>query len=600
MSRAVRSWAQFCAVKNVHRTTTAREGWRRISVRTGVAVLAVIAAWLPAAALQKLDSGIVFHDLAAKAGIQAIIISGAKQKNYVLEVNGSGVCWLDYNNDGWMDLYLVNGSTLEVLQHKQSDALQEHSYLYRNNKDGTFTDVTKSAGVASSGWGFGCAAADYDNDGKTDLLVTTFGPNFLYHNNGNGTFTDVSAKSGLAGGNIWHTGAAFADYDGDGLLDVYIAGYLDFDILHPELKTCDYRGVKVHACGPLGYKGAADALYHNNGDGTFTDVTVRAHVADRRLYFGFTVVFEDLDGDDRPDIFVANDSNPNYFYKNRGDGTFEETAVASGVAYNIDGKEMSSMGVAVGDYDNDGRTDLFVTTFANDNYVLYHNDGNGLFSDVSFPSGVGEATISYLGWATFFFDFDNDGYKDLFAANGHVYPEVEGKLGRETYREPLLLLRNQGHGKFREIGEAAGLRALPLHSARGAAYCDYDNDGDLDVVVSNIGEAPQVLRNDGGNRKSWLEMRLVGTRSNRDAIGASVKVRSGDIVQWDRVRTGGSYISGNDPRLHFGLGESKSADIEIRWPSGTIEEFKGMPANQIVTIKEGSGSRESIPAKAKS
>jgi hypothetical protein len=532
---------------------------------------------------------VTFRDVAKTAGIQPLIISGTPKKNYVLEVNGSGSCWFDYNNDGYMDLYVVNGSTIEQLQHRKHIAVQEHNHLYRNNGDGTFTDVTERARVAGSGWGFGCAAADYDNDGKTDLLVTTFGPNILYHNNGDGTFTDVSVRSGLAGGDIWHTGAAFADYDGDGWLDVYIAGYLDFNVLNPALKTCEYRGVQVHACGPLGYKGAPDVLYHNNGDGTFTDVTAKANVVDRGLYFGFAVVFEDLDGDNRPDIFVANDSNPNYFYKNLGNGTFEDAAVAAGLAYNADGKEMSSMGVAVGDYDNNGLTDLFVTTFANDNYVLYHNDGNGMFSDVSFPSGVGEPTISYLGWGTFFFDYNNDGYKDLFAANGHVYPEVDGKLN-ETYREPLLLFQNLGKGRFQEVSRAAGMRSLPVYSARGAAYCDYDNDGDLDVLISNIDDKPQLLRNDGGSRQHWLEMRLVGTRSNRDAIGALVKIRSGNLVQWDRVRTGGSYISGNDPRLHFGLGDNSIADsIEVQWPSGAHDVLQHVETNRILTIQEGKG-----------
>jgi hypothetical protein len=558
--------------------------------------LSVAGAVLPLFSVHENESqNVIFEDVAGKAGIRTLTISGGKEKNYVLEVNGSGVCWFDYNNDGYVDLYMVNGSTLEQLQHKSRAPGNEHNHLYRNNGNGTFTDVTESAHTGGNGWGFGCAAADYDNDGKTDLLVTTFGPNILYHNNGDGTFTDVSNRSGLAGGNIWHTGAAFADYDGDGLLDVYIAGYLDFNVLHPELKTCEYRGVQVHACGPLGYKGAPDALYHNNGDGTFTDVTVKAKVVDRALYFGFSVVFEDLDGDDRPDIFVANDSNPNYFYRNRGDGTFEENAVAAGLAYNSDGKEMSSMGVAVGDYDNDGRIDLFVTTFANDNYVLFHNDGKGLFSDVSFQSGVGESTVSFLGWGAFFLDYDNDGFKDLFAANGHVYPEVDGKLNREVYREPLLLFHNSKNGKFQESDEAAGLRRLPAHSARGAAYCDYDNDGDLDIAVSNIDERPQLLRNEGGNRKHWLEMRLVGTTSNRDAIGARVKVRAGEIVQWGRVRTGGSYISGNDLRLHFGLEGHDSVDsVEIRWPSGATEKLGKVPANRILTIQEGKGVVRSL------
>jgi ASPIC and UnbV. len=564
----------------------------------GILLVALSAAGavLPLFSVHENESqNVTFEDVAGKAGIRTLTISGGKEKNYVLEVNGSGVCWFDYNNDGYVDLYMVNGSTLEQLQHKSRAPGNEHNHLYRNNGNGTFTDVTESAHTGGNGWGFGCAAADYDNDGKTDLLVTTFGPNILYHNNGDGTFTDVSNRSGLAGGNIWHTGAAFADYDGDGLLDVYIAGYLDFNVLHPELKTCEYRGVQVHACGPLGYKGAPDALYHNNGDGTFTDVTVKAKVVDRALYFGFSVVFEDLDGDDRPDIFVANDSNPNYFYRNRGDGTFEENAVAAGLAYNSDGKEMSSMGVAVGDYDNDGRTDLFVTTFANDNYVLFHNDGKGLFSDVSFQSGVGESTVSFLGWGAFFLDYDNDGFKDLFAANGHVYPEVDGKLNREVYREPLLLFHNSKNGKFQESDEAAGLRRLPAHSARGAAYCDYDNDGDLDIAVSNIDERPQLLRNEGGNRKHWLEMRLVGTTSNRDAIGARVKVRAGEIVQWGRVRTGGSYISGNDLRLHFGLEGHDSVDsVEIRWPSGATEKLGEVPANRILTIQEGKGVVRSL------
>jgi hypothetical protein len=536
------------------------------------------------------DGNVVFKDIGDRAGIRSVIVSGSKEKNYVVEVNGSGACWFDYNNDGYPDLYLVNGATLEQLQGTVPAPAEQHSHLYRNNKNGTFTDVTESAHVGASRWGFGCAAADYDNDGRTDLLVTTFGPNILFHNNGDGTFSEVSEASGLAGANIWHTGVAFADYDGDGLLDVYIAGYLDFDIKHPELKTCDYRGVKVHACGPLGYRGSPDALYHNNGDGTFSDVTAKAKVADRALYFGFTVVFEDLDGDNRPDIFVANDSNPNYFYRNLGDGTFEESAVGAGVAYNGDGKEMSSMGVAVGDYDNDGRTDLFVTTFANDNYVLYHNDGKGLFSDVSFPSGVGEPTVSFLGWGTFFFDYDNDGYKDLFAANGHVYPQVEGRLNRETYREPLLLFRNLGKGKFKEVGGTAGLRRLPLHSARGAAYADFDNDGDLDILVSNIDEPPQLLENQTKGQCNWLGIRLIGTRSNRDAVGAFVTVHSGDLTQYDRVRTGGSYISGNDLRLHFGLGTHETIEsLDVTWPTGVVEKIANVPVSRILTIKEGSG-----------
>lgn len=551
------------------------------------AALLLVAALLFASAQ---IAAVQFRDVTATAGIDAHIISGGLQKKYVLEVNGSGACWFDYNNDGYMDLYLVNGSTLEELQGKKP-ARPHRSYLYRNNRNGTFTDVTDAAHVPGSGWGFGCVAADYDNDGHTDLFITNFGPNILYHNNGDGTFSDVTAKAGLGGGSIWHSGAAFGDYDGDGYVDLYVAGYLDFDIKHPELKTCEYRGVEVHACGPLGYKGAPDALYHNNGDGTFTDVTAKAGVVDKNLYFGFTVIFDDLDGDGKPDIFVANDSNPNYFYRNKGDGTFQELGIQSGLAVNVDGKEMSSMGVAVGDYDHDGRMDLFVTTFANDNYVLFHNDGNGFFSDLSYPAGVGEPTVPWLGWATFFLDYDNDGWPDLFAANGHVYPEVEGKIA-EKYRQPLQLFRNSGAGKFREVSRQAGLSSLPWHSARGGAYCDFDNDGWVDMVVSNIDDRPQLLKN-SGNSARWITLKLIGAKSNRDAIGAQVKLQAGDLVQYDHVRAGGSFLSNNDPRLHFGLGDHNSIDIiEIRWPSGRTERLAGVKPDQILTIREGSGTTQ--------
>ena len=366
---------------------------------------------------------VTFKDATVRAGITSVIVSGGPKKHYVLEVNGSGVCWIDYDNDGWMDLYLVNGATMENLQGIEPQKTTNH--LYRNNKDGTFTDVTLKAGVPGRGWGFGCVAADYDNDGYTDLFVTNFGPNILYKNRGGGTFVDVTEKAGVGGGNLWHAGAAFGDYDLDGNLDLFVPGYLDFNAIKPELKTCDYRGVSVHACGPIGYKGSPDALYHNNGDGTFTDVTVKANVADKNLYFGFQAVFEDFDNDGWPDIFVGNDSNPNYLYRNKHDGTFEEVGIASGVAFSGDGKEMSSMGIGVGDYDNDGNMDIFITTFANDNYILFHNDGGGLFTDVSYPAGIGEATVPHLGWATFFFDYDNDGHLDIFCANGHVYPEVD-------------------------------------------------------------------------------------------------------------------------------------------------------------------------------
>lgn len=523
-----------------------------------------------------------FRNMSAGSGLNHVIVSGGLPKEYVLQVNGSGACWLDYNHDGLMDLYLVNGATLAQLQGKAPARTTNH--LYRNMGDGHFADVTTAAGVPGAGWGFGCVAADYDNDGHMDLLVTNFGPNVLYRNRGDGTFTDVTKTAGVAGGDIWHAGAAFGDYDRDGDLDLFVPGYLDFNYRHPELKTCEYRGVTVHACGPLGYQGAPDTLYRNNGDGTFTDVTAAAGVLDKKLSFGFQAVWEDFDNDGWPDLFVGNDSNPNYLYRNRHDGTFTEAGIASGIAYSADGKELSSMGVAVGDYDHDGWMDLFITTFADDNYVLYHNDEKGMFTDVSFPAGVAEPTVPYLGWGTGFFDADNDGHPDLYCVNGHVFPEVDGK-GRETYRQPIQLLRNLGNGKFADVSAAAGLKALGTFSARGSAFADYDNDGDLDLVVSIMDDKPLLLRNDGGNAGNWLKVELEGSSSNRMGVGARVRVTANGRTQTATFRAGESYLSSNDPRLHFGLGAAPRADVEVQWPSGKITR-KTLPAGAIHKIRE--------------
>ena len=527
-------------------------------------------------------TAVTFRDVATRAGLRDIIVSGGPDKKYVLEVNGSGACWLDYDNDGWMDLYLVNGSTLAQLQKKERPTTTNH--LYRNNRDGTFTDRTTAAGAPGRGWGFGCVAADYDNDGNVDLLITNIGPNILYRNSGTGTFADVTSAAGVGGGDYWHTGAAFADYDLDGDLDLFVPGYLRFDIPNPEFKTCEYRGVKVHACGPLGYKGDPDALYRNNGDGTFTDVTGTAGVPDQKLYFGFQAVFEDFDNDGWPDLLVANDSNPNYFYRNKRNGTFEETGVASGIAFSGDGKAMSSMGVAVADYDRDGLVDVFITTFANDNYVLFHNDGSGFFTDVSYASGIGEPTVPHLGWGTFFFDYDNDGHADLFCANGHVYPEVESKV-RERFRQPPQLFRNLANGKFADVTSAT-LGSIAPQAARGASYSDFDNDGDLDAVVSVMDGVPLLLENGGGNRSNWLRLRLTGTKANRMSVGARIKLTAGGLVQYQTVRAGGSYLSSNDPRLHFGLGAAIVADIEVTWPGGGIQRISAVKANQQVEIRQ--------------
>lgn len=525
-----------------------------------------------------------FADIASKAGLNDVIVSGGMPKRYVLEVNGSGACWLDFDRDGYQDLYLVNGATLAQLQGKAVRNTTNH--LYRNNGKGGFIDVTAKAGMPGTGWGFGCIAADYDNDGNTDLLITQFGPNVLYRNIGNGTFADVTGKANVGGGAVWHAGAAFSDYDLDGDLDLFVPGYLDFDSKNPIRKNCEYRGVKVQACGPLGYRGAPDSLYRNNGDGTFTDVTRQSGVLDAKLYFGFQAVFEDFDNDGWPDLFVGNDSNPNYLYRNNRDGTFTENGIASGVALSGDGKELSSMGIAVADYDHDGWMDLFVTTFAGDNYVLFHNDGDGFFSDVSYPSGIGEPTVPYLGWAAMFLDFDNDGHPDLFCANGHVFPEVDGKL-TETFRQPQQLFRNLGAGKFRDVSAATGIAKLPAQSARGGSVADFDNDGDMDIIVSVMDGKPMLLENRGGHASgNWLRIVLQGTRANRMGIGARVKVKTGGLTQTAGLRAGESYLSSNDPRLHFGLGTAVEADVEVVWPGGGIQRVRSVAANREIVVRQ--------------
>ena len=540
---------------------------------------------------------ITFRDVSQEAGITPMLVCGGAEKKYILEVNGTGCTWFDYNNDGYVDLYIVNGSTIENLLKPASVKTPPRNYLFRNNGDGTFTDVTAAAGVEGHGWGCGAVAADYNNDGFVDLFVYTYGKNILYKNNGNGTFTDVTDHAGVGGDFSWSCGAAFADYDNDGHLDLYVSGYINFDLHHLsdyDRLSCQFKGVQVAACGPRGLQGAPDVLYHNNGDGTFINATDSAGVSDTKLYYGFSVGFEDFDGDGRPDIIVANDSDPNYFYRNKGDGTFEEVGVTAGIAYNGEGLEQSNMGLAIGDIDNDGWTDLFVTEFAEDNYTLFHNDGKGVFSDISYPSGVAEATIHYLGWATFFIDYDNDGLKDLFCVNGHVYPEAQRVKG-SSYRQPPLLFQNLGNRRFKLVNSQVGLAALSL-PGRGGAFCDYDNDGDLDIAIVNINDRPTLLRNDGGSQAGhWLQVKTVGVKSNRDGVGAYAKVVAGDLVQYDRIRTGGSFCSSNDMRLHFGLGAHDAVDlVEIHWPSGVVDRLTHLDPNQVVVVREGEGQIHSL------
>ena len=542
------------------------------------------------------DSGpVVFKDVSAEAGLTRWRhVMGTPEKTFILETVGSGVALLDYDNDGWLDIYLVNGSTYDAMSGKVSPP---HAALFHNNQDGTFTDVAQRAGVTNDRWGFGVAVGDYDNDGWPDIYVTNFGKNRLYHNNHDGTFTDVAEKARVSLGN-WSTGATFGDYDGDGRLDLFVPGYVHYDIAHPPVpgsavvafSTCEFRGLKV-MCGPRGLQGEPDHLFHNSGDGTFTDVSVKAGVSDANAYYGLTAVFVDLNNDGKVDLAVANDSTPNYLYINKGDGTFEDASYASGYALNENGRETASMGIAVGDYLNRGLLDLYNTVFSDDYNPLYRNDGGGNFSEVSYLAEIAEPTIPFLGWGTGFLDFDNDGWKDLFAANGHVYPGVDKSDWGTTFAERPLLFRNLRNGKFELVPPVKGAGLALLLTARGAAFGDLFNDGKIDVVINQLDNTPVLLRNVNSDKNHWVEFKLVGgPRSPRDAVGASVYLMAGGIRQRADVISGGSYASSNDPRLHFGLGNSSKVEsVEIHWPSGAVEHPSLPAVDRIFTISEGKG-----------
>ena len=528
-----------------------------------------------------------FTDITEKAGIKFTHVS-SPEKKYIVESMSGGVALFDYDNDGYPDIFLVNSLTVDLVKSKQ----KTKSALYHNNGDGTFSDVTDKAGVGDIGWGMGVAIGDYDNDGFDDIYVTCLGPNHLLKNNGNGTFTDVTQKAGV-GDPRWSTGAAFVDYDNDGKLDLFVSNYVDFDVNHlPEFgsgRTCQFKGIPVQ-CGPRGLRGAGDTLYHNNGDGTFTDVSKKAGVSDPDGYYGLGVICSDFDGDGLVDIYVANDSTPNFLYHNNGDGTFKDIGFASGTAVNENGSEQGSMGVTLGDYDHDGRLDLFVTNFDDDYNTLYHNDGHGSFTDVSYAAKVAAVSLPYVGWGTKFFDYDNDGWVDLLVVNGHVYPQLP------TYRQRNLVHHNNRDGTFAEVGAELGLPFTEKHTGRGAAFGDIDNDGDVDVIINNLDGVPQLLRNDGGNANNSVLIKTVGVKSNRDGIGAQVTIVSGDLRQVDEVHSGGSYLSQNDLRLHFGLEKQTKIDsIEVRWPSGVVDKVANLNANRILTIREGQGVIEQKP-----
>lgn len=549
------------------------------------------------------DSGpIVFQDVSEKAGLTRWRhVMGTPETKFILETVGSGVALLDYDNDGWLDIYLVNGSTYDALSGKTS---APHAALFHNNHDGTFTDVAQQAGVTNDRWGFGVAVGDYDNDGWPDLYITNFGKNRLYHNNHDGTFTDVAEKAGVTLGN-WSTGATFGDVDGDGRLDLFVAGYVHYDIEQPPIpgssvvafSTCEFRGLKV-MCGPRGLKGEPDHLFRNNGDGTFTDVSKKAGVDDANAYYGLSAVFVDLNNDGKVDLAVANDSTPNYLYINQGDGTFEDASYASGYALNENGRETASMGIAVGDYLNNGLLDLYNTVFSDDYNPLYRNDGGGNFTEVSYQAGIAEPTIPFLGWGTGFLDFDNDGWKDLLAANGHVYPGVDQSDWGTTFAERPLLFRNLHNGKFELVPPVKGTGLAALLTARGAAFGDLFNDGKIDVVINQLNNTPVLLRNVSTDHNHWVGLKLVGgPKSPRDAIGAAVYLKAGGIRQRADVISGGSYASSNDFRLHFGLGGSARIDgVEIHWPNGRVQLLDLPAVDCFFTITEGkSPVREPSP-----
>src|SRR5450755_102860 len=535
---------------------------------------------------------VVFEDITHQSGLDQFHHKSGDPPNVnILEVDGSGVALLDYDNDGWLDIYLLNGSTLAAYQGKEP---APHAMLLHNNHDGTFTDVTTKAGVANERWGFGVAVGDYDNDGWPDIYVANYGKNRLYHNNHDGTFTDVAEKAGVALGG-WSTGPTWGDYDRDGLLDLFVPGYVKFDVDHPPRgsKSCQFRGMNVF-CGSQGLPGESDHLFHNNGDGTFIDVSVKAGVSDPAGLYGLASVFVDVDDDGWLDLAVANDSVPNYLYRNRRDGTFEDIGLASGFALADDGHAQASMGIGVGDYNRDGKVDFYLTSFSDDYNALYRNEGSGNFSDVAYRSGLGNPTLPFLAWGTGFLDFDNDGLPDICVANGHVYPTIDQQEWGITYAQRPQLFRNLDGNKFQEVRPATGSGLADVISARGAAFGDLFNDGHMDVVINNMDSTPTLLRNVVKNGNHWVGLKLIGgPKSPRDAMGAKVFVTTGGVRQRADVFSGGSYGSNSDPRVHFGLGAATKVDkVEIQWPSGKKQEITLPGEDKIFTVDEVNGLLE--------
>jgi hypothetical protein len=537
-------------------------------------------------------SAVTYVDVAKQAGVTVENVwGGVNHKKYIIEAKGSGLAFFDYDMDGWLDIYLTNGTRLDT---KWPPGQAPTSHLLKNNRDGTFTDVTAKSGLARTGWGVGVCVGDYDNDGVDDLFCTTWGHNVLWHNNGDGTFTDVTKKAGLYDEKVrWGSGCTWIDYDRDGHLDLFVANYIDLDISKipapGENGYCQWKGIPV-MCGPRGLPGGSNILYHNNGDGTFTNVSEKSGILKTGPRYSITAVAYDFDNDGWPDIYVAVDSEPSILLHNNKNGTFTDVAVMAGCAYNEDGQEQAGMGVGVADYDCDGKFDIFKTNFSDDTCDLYHNNGDGTFTDVTFVSGVGVNT-QYVGWGCGFVDYDNDGWADIFQVNGHVYPEIDTFHLDQTFKAPRVMYHNLGNGKFKDVSKEMGPGVTEKFSSRGCAFGDYDNDGDIDMLVLNMNDPPSLLRNDGGNKNNWIKLKLVGTHCNRTAIGARAYVTTGKHRQMDEVHSGTSVMSQSDLRLHFGIGQAKMVDlIEVKWPTTQkVEIFRNVPANQILTIREGSG-----------
>jgi len=558
-----------------------------------------------------------FTDIAAKVGLTTpVVFGGETTKKYIIETTGTGVASIDYDNDGWPDIFIVNGTKLEGYAAGKGPT----SHLYHNNHDGTFTDVTEKAGLTHTGWGQGVCVGDYDNDGFEDLDVTYYGKNVLYHNNGNGTFSDVSEKAGVAENKAWSTGCAFVDYDRDGKLDLMVANYVDYDsataFAPGEKASCMWKGVPV-MCGPRGLPWSKNILYRNLGNGAFEDVTKKAKIDQTNGHYAFSVSTLDYDDDGWPDIFVACDSTASILYHNNHDGTFTDVAVISGAAFNDDGREQAGMGSTVGDYDGDGRPDIFKTNFSDDTSTLLHNNGDGTFDDKTFPAGFGLNT-QFLGWGTMFLDVDNDGWLDILQVNGHVYPEVDSQHLGSSFLEPKILYHNNGNGTFTDISASSGPAITATSSARGLAVGDLWNDGRMSAVISNMSAAPMLLVNDMRNANHWIAFRTIGAvqkevkdvkeikelkdrstndapttsfASNRDGIGAKITVKAGNRLLVDEVRSGSSYDSNNDMRVHFGLGAATKIDwVQVRWPSGLVERFENLAVDRFHTLREGSST----------